>query len=113
MSPTRVYVGGLSPRAGERDIERLFKQFGSIKEILLKNKYGFVEFEDERDAEDAVYDMHGKNFLGERLTVQMATGTPHGRDRERFSSCRDGSLPKEHRLVIENLSSRVTWQVRT
>ena len=54
MSPIRVYVGGLSSRSGERDIERLFRRFGKIREILLKNKYGFLEFEDERDAEDAV-----------------------------------------------------------
>ena len=59
--------------------------------------------------------MHGKEFLGERLTVEIATGTPHGRDRERFSSCRDpksgAPLPREYRVVIENLSSRVGWQV--
>jgi RNA recognition motif-containing protein len=33
---TRVYVGGLSHRARERDIERFFRKFGRIREISLK-----------------------------------------------------------------------------
>ncbi len=33
---TRVYVGGLSHRTRERDIEKFFKKFGRIREISLK-----------------------------------------------------------------------------
>merc|ERR1712012_1526414 len=53
-------------------------------EISLKNGYAFVEFEDIRDAEDAVYDLHGVDFMGERVTVELARGTPHGREKERW-----------------------------
>ena len=63
---TRVYIGRLARDARERDLERLFKGYGDIREINLKNGYGFVEFKDPRDAEDVVYDFHGKDFLGER-----------------------------------------------
>lgn len=42
MSGTRVYVGGLSYQARERDIERFFKGYGRIREIMLKNGFGFV-----------------------------------------------------------------------
>lgn len=34
--------------------------------------FGFVEFEHPRDAEDAVKDFDGKNFMGERIVVQHA-----------------------------------------
>lgn len=63
---TRVYVGGLSHRARERDVEKFFRKYGRIKEISLKNGYCFVEFEDYRDADDAVYECNGKDVLGER-----------------------------------------------
>jgi splicing factor, arginine/serine-rich 4/5/6 len=39
---TRVYLGRLADSARDRDVERFFKGYGRIKEILLKNGYGFV-----------------------------------------------------------------------
>lgn len=63
---TRVYVGGLSYRARERDVERFFRRYGRIREISLKNGYGFVEFDDYRDADDACYELNGKDFMGDR-----------------------------------------------
>lgn len=66
MVGSRVYVGGLPYGCRERDLERFFKGYGRIRDVLLKNGYGFVEFEDYRDADDAVYEMNGKELLGER-----------------------------------------------
>ncbi len=33
---TRVYLGGLSHRAKERDVEKFFRKFGRIREISMK-----------------------------------------------------------------------------
>lgn len=63
---TRVYIGRLARDCRERDLEKLFRKYGPIREINIKSGYGFVEFKDPRDADDVVYDFHGKEFLGER-----------------------------------------------
>ena len=39
---TRVYIGGLPYRVKERDIERFFRGYGKLREVLIKNGYGFV-----------------------------------------------------------------------
>ena len=60
-------MGNLPYRARERDVEELFDRFGRIKDVSLKNGFGFVEFDDDRDADDAVREMDGRSFLGKRL----------------------------------------------
>ena len=47
---------------------------------FLSFRYGFVEFEDNRDADDAVYELNGKELCGERVTVEHARGPRRDRD---------------------------------
>jgi len=42
MTGVRLYIGRLSDSARDRDVERFFKGYGRIREIVLKNGYGFV-----------------------------------------------------------------------
>lgn len=135
-----MYIGNLPKDTGERDLERFFRGYGRIRDVLIKNGYGFVELDDARDADDAVYELNGKRLLGERVSVERARGTPRGRDRESWGgrgggggggsggggdrhSRRDygggggGNSERygpptrtDHRLIVENLSSRVSWQ---
>ena len=65
-SGQRVYLGNLSDDTRDRDVEKFLKGYGRVREISLKNGYGFVEFEDYRDADDAVHDLDGKEMLGGR-----------------------------------------------
>jgi arginine/serine-rich splicing factor 4/5/6 len=34
-----------------------------------------VEFDDVRDAEDAIHEMNGERLCGDRITVELAKGT--------------------------------------
>ena len=42
MSTSRVYIGRLPSRATRRDVERFFRGFGRIRDVVLKNGFGFV-----------------------------------------------------------------------
>ncbi|KAK5645396.1 hypothetical protein RI129_006696 [Pyrocoelia pectoralis] len=116
MVGSRVYVGGLPYRTTERDLERFFRGYGHMRDVLIKNGYGFVEFDDYRDADDAVYELNGKKLLGERVTVERARGTPRGRDQfsmrsDNRSHDRYGPPARtNYKVVVQNLSSRVSWQ---
>uniref|UniRef100_A0A3Q4BFP1 RRM domain-containing protein n=1 Tax=Mola mola TaxID=94237 RepID=A0A3Q4BFP1_MOLML len=106
---SRVYIGRLSYRAREKDVERFFKGYGKILEVDLKNGYGFVEFDDPRDADDAVYDLNGKELCGERVIGQNLKPVlgGYGRwGRDRYGP----PIRTDYRLIVENLSSRCSWQ---
>lgn len=69
---SRLYIGNLSRHTRTRDIESLFRRYGRIRDIDLKSDYGFVEFSDTRDAEDAQYELQGYRLDGHRLVVERA-----------------------------------------
>lgn len=44
--PGCVYLGNLSHRAQESDVEKLLRPYGKLRYVSLKSKYGFaVSFE--------------------------------------------------------------------
>ncbi|VDO55647.1 unnamed protein product, partial [Brugia timori] len=69
----------MSYRASERDIEHFFRGYGRIRDIVLKNGFGFVEFDDPRDADDAVYELNGKELCGERVILEFSRRGPRSR----------------------------------
>jgi len=110
---TRVFLGNLPPGVRIRDVEEFFKKIGRVKNVLIKqSKYGFAEFENSREAEDAVYDMHGRRLLGSKITVEFAKGTQHVKEPRRAPWVAKYGAPQrtKFRLKVLNLSSRISWQ---
>ncbi|KAH0643657.1 hypothetical protein KY289_034631 [Solanum tuberosum] len=61
---SRVYVGNLDPRVTERELEDEFRVFGVIRSVWVARRppgYAFIDFDDRRDAQDAIRDLDGKN----------------------------------------------------
>ncbi|KAI5426068.1 hypothetical protein KIW84_031773, partial [Lathyrus oleraceus] len=75
---TRLYVGRLSSRTRSRDLERVFSRYGRVRDVDMKHDYAFVEFSDPRDADDARYNLDGRDVDGSRLIVEFAKGVPRG-----------------------------------
>ena len=60
---TKVYVGELSRETDEKDLERAFKHYGPLKNVWVARNpagFAFIEFEDPRDADDAVRGLDGR-----------------------------------------------------
>ncbi|XP_009765884.1 serine/arginine-rich splicing factor RSZ22A [Nicotiana tabacum] len=61
---SRVYVGNLDPRVSERELEDEFRIFGVIRSVWVARRppgYAFIDFDDKRDAQDAIRELDGKN----------------------------------------------------
>ena len=57
-----------------------------------------MEFEDSRDADDAVYELNGKELCGERVIVEHARGPRRDRDGYSYGS-RSESPPRALRVL--------------
>ncbi|XP_056227325.1 RNA-binding motif protein, X chromosome-like isoform X1 [Seriola aureovittata] len=76
---TKVYVGNLGMGAGKGELERAFGYYGPLRTVWIARNppgFAFVEFEDPRDADDAVRGLDGKVVCGSRVRVELSTGTP-------------------------------------
>ncbi|KAM9363230.1 serine/arginine-rich splicing factor 7 isoform 2-T2 [Symphorus nematophorus] len=81
---TKVYVGNLGTGAGKSELERAFGFYGPLRTVWIARNppgFAFVEFEDPRDADDAVRGLDGKLICGSRVRVELSTGSPR---RSRF-----------------------------
>ncbi|KAL8155528.1 serine/arginine-rich splicing factor SR30-like isoform X2 [Apium graveolens] len=116
-----IYVGNLPGDIREREVEDLFYKYGHIMEIDLKIPprppgYAFVEFEDVRDAEDAIEGRDGYKFDGQRLRVEFAHGGRGSSSGDRYSSYSSGgsrggvSRRSEYRVLVTGLPSSASWQ---
>ncbi|KAJ4824371.1 hypothetical protein Tsubulata_038226 [Turnera subulata] len=79
---SRVYVGNLDPRVTEHDLEDEFGKFGVIRSVWVARRppgYGFIDFKDTRDAEDAIHELDGKSGWRVELSHNSRGGGGGGR----------------------------------
>ena len=79
-NPNKLFVGNLPFAVTQSDLEELFSQFGTVTSVNLitdrmsgrSKGFAFVEFETEEAAKAAVEALHGNDFQGRNLVVNVA-----------------------------------------
>ncbi len=77
---TNIYVGNLSFRTAEEELEAAFAAFGTVDKVtILKDKetgrsrgFGFVEMSNKEEADRAIAAMNGRELGGRALQVNEA-----------------------------------------
>merc|ERR1712038_2147380 len=118
----RLFLGNLGHDCRQRDIEKLFRGYGDLRNINIKGQYGFLEIDDKEDAEDAIKDLNGKSFNGARIKIEFSYAYSGSGDRDRRRGRKDydrdnrgrvsdGRFRRTNfRLVVKNISSQTSWQ---
>ncbi|ESO04175.1 hypothetical protein HELRODRAFT_191738 [Helobdella robusta] len=84
-----LFIGRLNKNTRTRDLEEIFETYGKITRCEIKYNngpesgktiYGFVDFEDRRDAADAIRYENGRTVCGSKIIVEWSKGTPRKPD---------------------------------
>lgn len=128
-------MGNLPDNVRHKDVEDVFGKYGPVKDIDIKmpkvgqrggTAFAFLEFEDSRDADDAIRYRDGYDFDGYKLRVEAAQGRRAGdagfraggfggRDggfRGGFRGRGRGGPPvrSKYRVLISGLPPTGSWQ---
>ncbi|XP_016949346.1 uncharacterized protein LOC108024082 [Drosophila biarmipes] len=69
---SRIFVANL-PECSRNELAQLCARFGNILGTMIKDNYGYVQFESKRQASIAILALHRSRFKGKTLTVHSAT----------------------------------------
>jgi RNA recognition motif-containing protein len=77
---TTIYVGNLSYKASDEQLQELFETFGPVKSArIITDKFtgrskgfAFIEMENASDAQTAISNLHEKEFLQRNIIVNEA-----------------------------------------
>jgi cold-inducible RNA-binding protein len=77
---SKLYVGGLAYSVTEAELEALFAEKGKVvSAVVIKDRdsgqskgFGFVEMEDDTEAQNAIKDLNGKEVSGRTIIVNQA-----------------------------------------
>ncbi|XP_022917941.1 serine/arginine-rich splicing factor 7-like [Onthophagus taurus] len=95
-SDCKVYVGDLGNNASKQELEDAFGYYGPLRNVWVARNppgFAFVEFEDPRDAEDAIRGLDGRTICGRRARVEMSNGKTGGGGRYRGPPPRSRGRP--------------------
>lgn len=80
MQENKLYVGGIPYSSTNEDLRKHFSQAGEVKDaVIIMDKmtrrskgFGFVEMVNPADAQKAISMFHDQEFMGRKLTVNLA-----------------------------------------
>ena len=66
-----LFIGNISRNVGASEFEHEFERMGPCT-VNFKGSFAFVEFKEERDAEEAINTLNSKDIGGQKIAVEWS-----------------------------------------
>ncbi|XP_055315598.1 putative uncharacterized protein DDB_G0282499 [Sitodiplosis mosellana] len=65
----RIYVGNLKENTPKNELQAIFSKYGNIRGVMVSRNFGFVQFDSESNANNAIESENQKLYNGRKITV--------------------------------------------
>ena len=76
----KLYIGGLPDRTRESEVFEAFSKYGEIQQIDMKDRYCFILFKEESDANKIIDEKIEVTIREKRLTIEVAKARSRSED---------------------------------
>lgn len=66
-----LFVGNISRNVSATEFEQQFERLGACT-VNFKGSFAFIEYKDERDAEEAINQLNSKDMGGQKIAVEWS-----------------------------------------
>lgn len=69
---SRIYIGNLGENVLKSEIENIFRKYGNIRGVLLSRNFGFVQYDLDESANNAIANENEKKYFNRKIIVRNA-----------------------------------------
>jgi arginine/serine-rich splicing factor 7 len=69
---SRIFVRNIPAKVTQGELENIFKSIGKVNDIILKTNFAFIQYEQEKDAYEALKSLNDYSLSGNKLIVELA-----------------------------------------
>lgn len=69
---SRIYIGNLGENVLKSEIENIFRKYGTIRGVLLSRNFGFVQYESDECANNAIANENEQKYFNRKIIVRNA-----------------------------------------
>ena len=115
-SSRTLFIGNISGEVSVDELEEKFLRYGKVLNVRIKTPdrpphFGFVDFEDVRDAQDAKHALNGDDFKGHKLRVEFThEKRREAKQDEEYRHGQFHKIPSGPTVLVQKLDDAVSWQ---
>lgn len=69
---SRIYIGNLAENVMKGEIENIFRKYGNIRGVLLSRNFGFVQYDSDESANNAIANENEQKYFNRKIIVRNA-----------------------------------------